>query len=295
MRRTDDFELSEEDVAPIRRHAAALLRKAGAYDVFPTPTARLVHAAGLRVENTLFTDSDVLQRMESAPADRVKRARRDLVGVVDILGNTIYVHPGVSLVNLPPLVLHEAAHAYLDWQRDLYLYVQEDDAGCIASGLRDRFELEANRFAWELIFQGDRFQKDAEKCAFCLETPVKLAERYGTSVYAAARWFVETSARPCALLIYSRSTRGELRERRPVQSPSFLRRFGRLAWSDVVRRGGSSALMAGYGARYTVPLADLEKRTVECEVHSLTEGNHSFTLLYPRSVLSMISLPNASP
>ncbi len=150
--------------------------------------------------SVLFSDSSVLQRMQSAPAHRVKRARKALLGLVDIPGSTIYVRPEISLADLPPLVLHETAHAYLDWQRDLYLYVQEDDACCIASDLKDQFESEANRFAWELIFQVDRFHRDAEKGPFSLETPVKLANRYGTGVYPAVRWFVETNSRQCACL-----------------------------------------------------------------------------------------------
>jgi hypothetical protein len=179
LRRIANLELSDEDIVQIRHQAHALLSKAGANDVFPTPVDRLVLAAGLRVDNDFFTEGDVLKRMEAVPAERVKRARNALVGLVDILGGVIYVHPKVSLLNLPPLVLHEAAHACLEWQRSLYLYVQEDDACCIANDLKDQFELEANQFAWELIFQGGRFQREAEACTFSLETPVKLDEAAG--------------------------------------------------------------------------------------------------------------------
>lgn len=289
MRRTANPVLSDGDIAQIRLQADALLRKARANDVFPTPVDRLVLAAGLTVDNGFFTEADVLNRMEAAPAELVKRARNALVGLVDILGGVIYVHPKVSLLKLPPLVLHEAAHAYLEWQRSLYLYVQEDDACCIGGDLKDQFELEANQFAWELIFQGERFQREAEACTFSLETPVKLAGRYGTSAYAAVRRFVETNARPCALLIYSRTPEG-WRPRRPIQSTEFTRRFGTLPWSEVVRQNGSGVLMAGYGARHTVPVPDLGRQAVECEVHSLTVADHSFNLLYPKSVLSRVAL-----
>lgn len=285
MRRTSRPELSDGDIAHIRRHAAALLERAGASDVFPTPVDRLVRAAGLRVDNGFFTESDVLKRMESVPAERVKRARNVLIGLVDIAEGVIYVHPNVSIENLPPLVLHEAAHAYLEWQRTLYLYVQEDDASCLANDLKDRFEVEANQFAWESIFQGERFQREAESCSFSLATPIKLADRYGVSGYAAVRRFVETNARPCALLIYSRTHEG-WRPRRPIQSSDFTRRFGFLPWSEVVRQNGSGVLMSGYGARHTVSVPDLDRRAVECEVHSLTERNHSFNLLYPTYAMS---------
>lgn len=118
MRRFDDGEPPPEVLLEIRQHADTLLREAGAYGTFPTPTADLVAAAGLRVEHTLFTDDRILRRMDAAPAARVKRARDQLLGVVDIPGRTIYVRPEIHPGSYPPLVLHEAAHAYLPWQRD---------------------------------------------------------------------------------------------------------------------------------------------------------------------------------
>jgi hypothetical protein len=294
VRRIDDCEPSPEVLLEIRRHADALLKKAGAYDKFPTPTADLVAAAGLRVEKAFFTDERILRHMDAAPADRVKRARDELLGVVDIRGRIIYVRPEILLGNLPPLVLHETAHAYLAWQHDIYLFVQEDGAG-LSHNVKDQFEREANRFAWELVFQVNRFRDDAEHEEFSLRTPVKLSRRYGTSRYAAIRWFVETNRRPCALLVWSRSTR-EGRQgwfpRRPVQSSSFTERFGEVPSHGILVQGacGGSLAGAGYGARYQFPLPNLEGRPIDCEAQSLASDRHHFTLVYPERVISTVVL-----
>lgn len=291
MRRIDHREPPSGVTLEIRRHADALLSKAGAYDAFPTPVMDLVAAAGLGVENTLFTDERILRRMDTAPMERVKRARGELLGLVDLRGGTIYVRPEVSLADLPPLVLHETAHAYLAWQREIYLFVQEDGAG-LDPGIKDQFEYEANLFAWELVFQVDRFREDAEGDEFSLRTPVKLARRYGTTPYAAVRRFAETNRRPCAILISSRTTRGggqRWTDRRPVQSPSFTRRFGEIA-GPVIDRGmaGGTSGGADYGARYPVRLRDLAGRDVQCEVHSHLTEDHHFKLIYPEDVLSAV-------
>lgn len=293
MRRIDDCEPSLEDLPAIRRHADALLREAGAYGKFPTPTADLVAAAGLNVEHTLFTDEGILKRMDAAPAGRVKRARDELLGVVDIRGRTIYVRPEIPLGNLPPLVLHEAAHAYLRWQRDIYLFAQEGGAE-LRHDVRDRFEREANQFAWELLFQLDRFRHDAENGEFSLRTPVQLSRRYGTTCYAAIRWFVKTNRRACALLVLSRSQAAggsSWSLRKVVQSTSFTRRFGEVPWADLFEDLGCREPLANldFGPRHQFRLPGLDRRPISCELQSFTSDNHHFMLAYPERELASVA------
>jgi hypothetical protein len=59
----------------------------------------------------------------------------------------------------------------------------------------DLFEREANNFARFVLFQGDGYAKLAADCKFELKTPMKLAKRFGASVYASAREFARTSPR----------------------------------------------------------------------------------------------------
>ncbi len=266
-----------------------------AYGKFPTPTANLVAAAGLRVEHALFTDERIVRQMDATPAERVKRARDELLGVVDIQGRTIYVRPEVPLGNhLPPLALHETAHAYLRWQRDIYLFVQEDGAG-LHRDVKDQFEREANQFAWELVFQLDKFQQDAESGEFSLRTPANLAHRYGTTPYAAIRRFVETNRRSCALLIWSLLPRADGTSWSPprsVQSPSFSRTFGDASWRNALNPFVCSELLAGsdYGARYPIHLSGSDLRPLVCEAQSLRNYRHLFVLVYPEHELLAVPM-----
>lgn len=293
MRRSDDRE-PPPDLIEIRRAADALLRKAGAYDTFPTPMTEIVQAAGLRLEDSLFTDEVFKRRMNAVDADLIKRAKGKLLGVVDIPGNTIYVRPGVAWEDPSPLVLHETGHAYLPWQRDAYVYVQ-DSGAYLESDVKDSFEREATLFASELIFQVDRFQSDAEKGEFSLRTPVDLAKRYGATHYAAIRRFVETNRRPCALVIrrlpYRKGT-GRGLEPTLVQSESFARRFGEQRWGDVSKQAEWAIALPDplYGARYRLDLLDCDDRQVECEAHSHSSGLHEFTFIYLAKAISVIRL-----
>src|SRR5262249_35897663 len=107
------------------------------------------------------------------------------------------------------------------------------------------------------------------------------------------RWFVQTNRRPCALLVWSRSTR-EGRQvwfpRRLVQSSSFTERFGEVASDGIPIRRVCGGLFedADYGARYQFRLPDHGGRLIDCEAQSLASSRHHFTLVYPERVLSTV-------
>ncbi len=296
MRGTESCEPTRDASSEIRRLADVLLKEAGAYGKYPTPTADLVAAAGLRVERTLFTDDDVIRRMNSASSRLVKQAREALLGVVDIRGRTIYVRPDVPLgFELPPLVLHETAHAHLYWQRDIYEFVQED-GGSLERNVKDRFEREANQFAWELVFQLDGFRRDAESGEFSLRTPARLAHRYGTTPYAAIRRFVETNRRSCALIVKGLSTDANGPGSSPgrvVRSARFSRDFGDIDFRSGINPFVSSELFSDpdYGARTQLRLTGLNRCPVTCEAQTFSCDRHRFALVYPEHELLSVPQP----
>ena len=98
-------------------------------------------------------------------------------------------------------VLHEVAHYVLpDHQHTLYV--------CDAAGMsfRTRLELEreANEFAAELLFHGDRFTLAANSHPIAAPTVKQLADRYMASFEATARRMVERNFRPCMLIVFAR-------------------------------------------------------------------------------------------
>lgn len=295
MRRSKDDEPPSIDLDAIRREAHNLLSKSDAYDVYPTPVWQIVEGAGLRIDDALFTEQ-IDRLADSVEPNLIKRATGKLLGMVDIQGGMIYISPGVSFNDPSPLVLHETGHFWLPWQRDLYRLVQ-DSTSCLSYDLRDQFEREATRFAWELVFQVDRFQRDAERGEFSLRTPVNLAKRYGSPPYAAIRRFVETNRQSCGLLIQRRKPshqreggNGVRFESRLVQSESFAWRFGERPWDEIVKQAEPSIFLSDaiYGARRQFEVLDRENRQTECEAHSLSVDIHDFTFIYPAGAIKAI-------
>ena len=287
-------ELSPEEEDAVLNYLEYLrLRKAGACGKFPTPTAEIISAAGLRVEHSFFTDQEILNIISDVPAKLIKTARNSLHGLVDIRGRTIYVRQDIPLgEELPHLTIHETAHAYLDWQKNIYLFVQENEL-TISRDVIDVFERQANQFAWEIIFQLDQFRIDAENAEFSLRTPEQLAHRYGTTPYAAIRRFVETNRRPCAVLIWSRSGKsGELAlpPCNCVQSDSFSQCFGKTAWRTSLNRFSRSELIfhGEFGHRMQCELPALNRVSIQCETNSLQMGRHLFVLVFPENEVTSV-------
>src|ERR1700733_11988217 len=67
--------------------------------------------------------------------------------------------------------------------------------------ISDLFEREANNFARFVLFQGDGYRDMAADHKFEIKTPMKLASKFGASVYASCREFARTHHRACAVYV----------------------------------------------------------------------------------------------
>lgn len=98
-------------------------------------------------------------------------------------------------------VLHEIGHYVLpNHQYSLYVC---DEAGLNPS-TEVLFEKEANEFAAELLFMGDRFTIEANGKEVCALTVKQLAEQFKASFESTARRLVEKNLRPCMLVVFAR-------------------------------------------------------------------------------------------
>jgi hypothetical protein len=107
-----------------------------------------------------------------------------------------------------------------------------------------------HNFARFALFQGDTYAQCAADCAFEIKTPIKLARKFGASVYASAREFARTHHRACVVYVlepikYVQGNGAQAVVRRIEPSPSYLRRFGRptetlitLFWAQSFPSGG---------------------------------------------------------
>ncbi len=96
-------------------------------------------------------------------------------------------------------VLHEIGHYVLpSHEHTLYIC---DDRG-LSFSTRLWMEKEANDFAAELLFQGDRFAVEANSLPVSAMTVHELATKYEASFEATSRRLVERNFKPCMLVVF---------------------------------------------------------------------------------------------
>ncbi|OQZ05739.1 MAG: hypothetical protein B6D36_08655 [Planctomycetes bacterium UTPLA1] len=135
--------------------------------------------------------------------------------------------------------MHEVGHYVLpNHQNDLYI----DDDHDLSFEAMIETEMEANAFAAELQFKGDRFTRRANECDVSPEGIKALALQYDASFEATARRFVERSARPCSLAVFApapgggvidTSRPGRWQHRYTITSAEFRTRYFRRLRGDV--------------------------------------------------------------
>ena len=106
--------------------------------------------------------------------------------------------------------LHEVAHEFIPWQRDLLYYCP---LLSLPARLQEKLEAEADIFAAEAFFFGGQFHSQAYSGNFSLSTAIELATHvYQTSFHATFTHYVEESPLPRCLLVWRpRDGNGPLR------------------------------------------------------------------------------------
>lgn len=293
MKKPDDCSLTPNQLKAIRKHADRLLREAGAHGRFPTPVDELIQAARLFVEREVSLDTSFLSRVYHRVTDPIKHAVEKVLGLFDSRDRTIYLDHTVHPNKKTFLKLHETGHGYLPHQRETFAFIEESNA-TLDPDVRDEFDREANVFACEVLFQLDRFTKEAADCEFGIATPVDLSKRFGASCYAAIRRYVTTNRRACAVLVlnkpaYEVGDGWATTLRRSFESPGFTAQFGKAAWPDSYGPEdvltSIIAMSQGFSSPSLVLLRDLNSDTQRCVVESFNSSYQVFVFLYPESEL----------
>lgn len=133
-------------------------------------------------------------------------------------------------------ILHEVGHFVLPGHLDSLSQGETmllDDSRSLSDHSVLTVEMEANQFAADCIFQLNRFTDDVSGLSLDWSNISDMANVYDASLVSSARRWVETSRRPCALLVFVPVTDGEsnsLGYSYAITSTSFRRRyFTRLA------------------------------------------------------------------
>lgn len=235
MMRPDDCTVDEGTLAEIRQHVDRALKDSGAAGMFPTPVAKIIAAAKLSVDETISLDPGFFARIYRA-GSKIKCAVSKVLGLLDVAARRIYLDRTAHKSRQAFVALHETGHECLPWQRDTYAFL-EDCEESLDLDLKEQFEREANVFASEVLFQGDRFRSEANRLPFEIKSPIALAKLFGASLYATLRKFVSTAPQPCALIVYEAPSvlvgHGYGASiRRVIPSTSFLKQFGTVDWPD---------------------------------------------------------------
>jgi hypothetical protein len=223
----------------------------------------------------------------------VKSAISKVFGLYDAGEQVIHIDDSVNKAKQTFLTFHETGHHELPVHRKLFRFFQDCEK-TLAPETADQFEREANNFARFVLFQGQRYAQLAADCAFEIKTPIKLAQKFGASVYASAREFARSNHRPCVVYVlepleYAAGVGARAAVRRIEPSPSFEAQFG---WptDTVISLDHILGPVLPIGRKMTRPtsvmIADRNGTRHECVAEAFDTKWNILILLYPTRALT---------
>ena len=301
MTKPDDSSLDPHDLRAVEDLAKKLLDRASAWDRFPTPVDDILAAAKLQVAPTsIFDPARILAFIKTKAADaghRIKSAISKVFGLYDGDERVIHIDDTVGESKQTFLKLHETGHHENPKHRKLFRLFQDCEK-TLAPETADLFEREANNFARFALFQGDTYAKYAADCAFEIKTPMKLAKKFGASVYASAREFARTNSRACVVYIlepieYVAGSGARAAVRRIEPSPAFIRQFGYPTDTCITLDHALGSLLP-IGRKMTRPrslsIADRNGENHECIAEAFDSTYNVLILLYPTRALTVTTI-----
>jgi len=295
--KADDSNIDPEALRAVHIAARHALDRASAWGVYPTPTPVILKAANLRIAPA--SAFDPLRLMEylvgkaEAAAGALKSAISKVFGIFDAGEDTIHIDDTVSASKQNFLKLHEVGHHELPTHRKLFRFFQDCEK-TLDPETSDLFEREANNFARFVLFQGNGYAALARDCKLEIKTPIKLAKKFGSSVYASCREFARTHSRPCVVyvlepIIYCKGAGARAEVRRIEASPSFLEQFGRPS-EQVITLDHSLGRVLPIGRKMTRPttvsITDRNGQAHECVAEAFDTTFNVLILVYPVKALT---------
>jgi Zn-dependent peptidase ImmA (M78 family) len=218
----------------IERISFDILRASKCLDIFPTPVDRVVEYSELLVRKDIDI-ATIHAGYITRKYDVLKRAVGQLRGLLVRNDKEIFLDLSQKPVRQRFVKLHEAGHHVLPWQKKMHDLVEDDDRS-LSSDTIDEFEVEANFFASETLFQGNRFTDEMAKFGLGIDTALHLANHFGASNHATLRRLVEHSKKRCALIVLEDFNPGRVKrgckQRNLFHSEKFEKAFGTLSLPD---------------------------------------------------------------
>ena len=297
MAKADDSSLDPDQLRAVQLAARRALDRASGWGIYPTPIPIILEAANLRVAPaSAFDPRRIMEylvgKAESAAAT-LKSAISKVFGIYDADEGLIHIDHGVRESKQNFLKLHEAGHHELPTHRKLFRIFQDCEK-TLEPDIADLFEREANNFARFVLFQGNGYRDMAADYKLEIKTPMKLAGKFGGSIYASCREYARTHHRACVVYIlepikYCDKTGARADVRRIEASLSFELQFGRPT-EQVITLNHSIGRVLPVGRRMTrsttISITDRNGQAHECIAEAFDTTFNVLILVYPIKALS---------
>ena len=223
----------------------------------------------------------------------LKSAISKVLGIYDAQEQQIHIDHTAHGSRQNFLKLHEAGHHELPTHRKAFRIFQDCEK-MLQPDIADLFEREANNFARFVLFQGDGFRDMAADYKMEIRSPMKLAGKFGASIYASCREFARTHHRACVVYIlepitFCEQTGARAQVRRIEASPSFLNQFGRPG-EEVITLKHSLGRVLPVGRKMTRPttisITDRNGQAHECVAEAFNTTFNVLLLVYPVKALT---------
>jgi len=295
--RPDDSSLNPRQLRKVENRARKLLDRASAWDRFPTPVEDILAAAKLDLTRHSIFDPDAIisyiQGKAAKAINNLKSAISKVLGIYDANDRNIHIDDKVTKGKQNFLKLHETGHHEIETHRIYRLF--QDCEKTLDPEIADLFEREANNFARFTLFQGDCYGRLAADCEFSIKTPIKLAQKFGASIYSSAREFARKNHRSCVVYVlepieYIFGSGARALVRRIEPSPSFEEQFG-CPEDSVITLDHPLGTVLPIGRKMTRPVSltmtDRNGDQHECIAEAFDTTWNVLILLYPiRSLTS---------
>ena len=297
MAKADDSSLDPDQLRAVQLAARRALDRASGWGVYPTPTAEILEAANLKIAPASAFDPRRIMEYLVGKAEKAATALKSAIGKVfgiyDAGEELIHIDHTVHKSKQNFLKLHEAGHHEFPTHRKLFRVFQDSEKE-LDPEIADLFEREANNFARFVLFQGDGYASMAADHKLGIRTPVKLAVKFGASIYASCREFARTHHRACAVYIlepitYCERTGARAQVRRTEASPAFLKQFRRPD-EQVITLDHSLGRVLPVGRKMsrptTVSITDRDGQAHECVAEAFDTTFNVLLLVYPVKALT---------
>ena len=265
------------------------------------PIDDLLAAANVKVaSHSIFDPAQIIAYLKgkaTTAASNIKSAISKIWGLYDAGENLIHIDETVIVSRQNFLKLHETGHHDIPTHKKLFRFFQDCEK-TLSPEIADQFEREANNFARFALFKGDGFRDHAADCKFEIRTPIKLAKKFGASVYASAREFARTNPRACVIYVVEpvefvagHGFRAQIR--RVESSPRFREQFGDPV-DGAITPDHFLGKVVPIGRKMTKPtalsVADRNGVPHECVAEAFDTTYNVLILLYPVKALTATTI-----